>query len=168
MSAILPGMCPSSLLLTFHYNFQPFLCDLHWCHFYWPTHMSVSDYIFPHDSAHPPASTDLDHTLVVCDYFFIFGHYLATGHSVSKNNIRVLCREQQWHRRKVKEAIYIKPQGLTMNRDHGYQLPPIYTQILPPVSGWSQSKFKITIIFILEAMNNKFSIWWWLCYRGLQ
>ena len=86
--------------------------------------MFVSDFIFPHDSAHPPASTDLDHALVVCDYFFIFGHYLATGHSVSKNNIRVLCREQQWHRRKVKEAIYIKQQGLTMNRDQGYQLPP--------------------------------------------
>ena len=35
-------------------------------------------------------------------------HCLATGHSVSKNNIKVLCREQEWHRRKVKEAIYIK------------------------------------------------------------
>ena len=59
------------------------------------------------------------------------------GHSVSKNNIRVLSREQKWHRRKVKEAIYIKQQGPTMNRDQGYQLPPIYTQILPPVSGSS-------------------------------
>ena len=64
-------------------------------------------------------------------------HCLATGHSVSKNNIKVLCREQEWHRRKVKEAIYFKQHGPTMNRDHGYQLPPIYTQILPPVSGSS-------------------------------
>ena len=43
---------------------------------------------------------------------------------MSKNNIRVLCREQEWHRRKVKEAIYIKQHGPTMNRDQGYQLPP--------------------------------------------
>ena len=64
-------------------------------------------------------------------------HCLATGHSVSKNNIKVLCREQEWQRRKVKEAIYIKQHGPTMNRDQGYQLPPIYTQILPPVSGSS-------------------------------
>ena len=27
-------------------------------------------------------------------------HCLATGHSVSKNNIRVLRREQEWQRRK--------------------------------------------------------------------
>ena len=67
-------------------------------------------------------------------------HCLATGHSVSTNNVRVLSREQEWHRRKVKEAIYIKQQGPTMNRDQGYQLPPppIYSQILPPVSGSSQ------------------------------
>ena len=50
-------------------------------------------------------------------------HCLATGHSVSKNNIKVLCREQEWHRHKVK-AIHIKQQGPTMNHDQGYQLPP--------------------------------------------
>ena len=57
-------------------------------------------------------------------------HCLATGHSVSKNNVRVLSREQEWHRRKIKEAIYIKQQGPTINRDQRYQLPHIYTQIL--------------------------------------
>ena len=64
-------------------------------------------------------------------------HCLPTGHSVSKSNISVPSREQEWHRHKVKEAIYIKQHGLTvtMNHDQGYQLPPIYTQILTPVSG---------------------------------
>ena len=56
----------------------------------------------------------------------VFGceHCLVTGHSESMNNIKVLNRDQEWHRRKVKEAIYIKQQGSTMNRDQGYKLPP--------------------------------------------
>ena len=63
---------------------------------------------------------------VVCD---LTQHCLTTGHSVSKNNTRVLSREQEWRRRKVKEAIYIKQQGATMNRDQGYQLPPPSTHL---------------------------------------
>jgi len=61
-------------------------------------------------------------------------HCLATGHSVSIQNVKVLAREKQWHRRKVKEAIYIKQRAPTMNRDQGYQLPPIYNQLIPPVT----------------------------------
>ena len=77
-------------------------------------------------------------------------HCLVTGHSVSKNNIRVLSREQEWHRRKVKEAIYIKQHGPTMNRDQGYQLPPIYTQILPPVSK-SNTPFTLALLIRSET-----------------
>ena len=62
---------------------------------------------------------------------------MATGHSVSMNNIKVLSTEQEWHRRKVKEVIHIKQQGPTINRDQGYQLPPMYKKILPPISGSS-------------------------------
>ena len=40
------------------------------------------------------------------------GHYLVTGRSVSMSNIKVLSREPEWQRRKVKEAIHIKQQGL--------------------------------------------------------
>ena len=32
---------------------------------------------------------------------------------------------------KVKEAIHIKQKAPSMNRDQGYQLPPIYGQIIP-------------------------------------
>ena len=58
-------------------------------------------------------------------------HCNATGHSVSMDNLRVLDREQDWLKRKVKEAIHIKQRAPSMNRDQGYQLPPIYSQIIP-------------------------------------
>ena len=58
-------------------------------------------------------------------------HCNANGHSVSMDNLRVLDREQDWLKRKVKEAIHIKQRAPSMNRDQGYQLPPIYGQIIP-------------------------------------
>ena len=39
-----------------------------------------------------------------------------------------------WHKRKVKEATYIRQRAPTMNRDQGYHLPAIYNQIIPPKS----------------------------------
>ena len=59
-------------------------------------------------------------------------HCNATGHSVSLDNTKVLTREPQWTKRKVKEAIYIKKSAPSMNREQGYQLPPIYHQHLLP------------------------------------
>ena len=59
-------------------------------------------------------------------------HCNATGHSVSLNNTKVLTREPQWTKRKVKEAIYIMKNAPSMNREQGYQLPPIYHQLLLP------------------------------------
>ena len=61
-------------------------------------------------------------------------HCNNTGHSVSWDNTKVLAREQDWLKRKVKEAIYIKQQRPIMNRDQGYQLPSIYGHIIPPTS----------------------------------
>ena len=51
---------------------------------------------------------------------------LATGRSVSMDNTKVLVREQNGRKIKVKEAIYIKQRGPTMNRDQGHHLPAIY------------------------------------------
>ena len=59
-------------------------------------------------------------------------HCNATGHFVSLDNTKVLTREPQWTKRKVKEAIYIKKSAPSMNREQGYQLPPIYHQLLLP------------------------------------
>ena len=59
-------------------------------------------------------------------------HCNATGHSVSLDNTKVLTREPQWTKRKENEAIYIKKGAPSMNREQGYQLPPIYHQVLLP------------------------------------
>ena len=56
----------------------------------------------------------------------------ATGHSLSMGNTKVLTQEQNWQKRKVKKAIYVKQRAPTMNRDQGYHLPAIYSQITPP------------------------------------
>ena len=61
-------------------------------------------------------------------------HCLATGHSVSMDNTKILAREQNWHKRKGKEAIYIKQRGPTMNRHQGNHLSAIYNQIIPPTT----------------------------------
>ena len=50
-------------------------------------------------------------------------HCLNIGPSVSITNTKVLERELNWHRRKVKKAIHIRQRCPTMNRDQGYQLP---------------------------------------------
>ena len=61
-------------------------------------------------------------------------HCRGTGHSVSMNNTKILTRESNWHKRKVKEAMYTKQSAPTMNRDQGYHLPATYNQIIPPKS----------------------------------
>ena len=48
--------------------------------------------------------------------------------SVSMNNIKVLSREEEWHRHKVKETIYTLNNSPVMNCDHGYQLHPSTTK----------------------------------------
>ena len=47
----------------------------------------------------------------------------------------MLTREPQWTKRKVKEALCIKKSAPSMNREQGYQLPPIYHQLLLPENG---------------------------------
>ena len=52
------------------------------------------------------------------------GHHCnATGHSVSLDNTKVLTREPQWTKRKVKEAIYIKKSAPSMNRERDTSCP---------------------------------------------
>ena len=47
-----------------------------------------------------------------------------------RSSVRVLAREDGWLKRKVREAIEIKIGQPAMNRDQGYELPPIYDELL--------------------------------------
>ena len=53
------------------------------------------------------------------------------GHAINKNNVEVLAREEGWFKRKVREAIKIKTIQPTINRDQGFDLSAIYSEILP-------------------------------------
>ena len=60
----------------------------------------------------------------------ITDHTQTTGHRIRGDKVKILDQETNWHKRKVKEAIYIRRHAPKMNRDVGWDLPNIYFQIL--------------------------------------
>ena len=61
----------------------------------------------------------------------LWDHFREHGHVINKNNVEVLAREEGWFKRKIREAIEIKTLQPTINRDQGFDLPAIYSEILP-------------------------------------
>ena len=59
-------------------------------------------------------------------------HLKETGHEVSWDNIRVLARESNTSRRKIREAVEIMTNQPSLNRDVGFELPAIYQRLLRP------------------------------------
>ena len=57
-------------------------------------------------------------------------HKLNTGHQSSMRNLKILDLEENWHRRKTKEAINIHRGKLSLNRDIGQELPPVMLQLV--------------------------------------
>ena len=57
-------------------------------------------------------------------------HCAHEHHKITKDSVKVLAREDVWLKRKVREAIEIKIGQPAMNRDQGYELPPIYNKLL--------------------------------------
>ena len=51
-------------------------------------------------------------------------HCAHEHHTITKDSVRTLAREDSWLKRKVREAIEIKIGQPAMNRDQGYELPP--------------------------------------------
>ena len=57
-------------------------------------------------------------------------HTERTGHQVQDKDISVLDREDQWHRRRIREAVRIRRFQPGLNRDDGYKLAHVYDQLL--------------------------------------
>ena len=61
----------------------------------------------------------------------IFDHFNTTGHSISVDNFSIVGREDQNLRRAIKEALYIRVNNPSLNRNIGkYHLPHIWDEIL--------------------------------------
>ena len=60
----------------------------------------------------------------------VFEHLQTTGHNFQPHDTKVLATEPNLVKRKIKEAIEIKQRRPSLNRDMGYELPPIYNTIL--------------------------------------
>ena len=50
-------------------------------------------------------------------------HLETTGHACTLHEVRILDKEEDWFKRKVKEAIYIHKHRPSLNRDKGLELP---------------------------------------------
>ena len=57
-------------------------------------------------------------------------HLEATGHACTLDEVRILDKEDDWYKRKVKEAIFIHKHKPSLNRDKGLELPPVYSPLL--------------------------------------
>ena len=51
-------------------------------------------------------------------------------HPVNKDSVKVIAREDNKFKRKIRESIEIRTRRPAMNRDQGYELPPIYDELL--------------------------------------
>ncbi len=58
-------------------------------------------------------------------------HMGAHNHSFAPETITVKCKEKDWFRRGIAEAIWIAKENPSLNRDRGrHTLPPVYNQLL--------------------------------------
>ena len=57
-------------------------------------------------------------------------HKRDKGHDFPPKNIKILDSEEQWLRRRVNEALFIKERDPDLNRDCGMDLPPIYDHLV--------------------------------------
>ena len=61
----------------------------------------------------------------------IFDHFNIAGHNVTINNFTIVWRENQNHMRTIKEALYIRVNDPSLNRNIGkYHLPLVWDEVL--------------------------------------
>ena len=65
----------------------------------------------------------------------IFDHFNITGHSVSIDNLNIVGKEDQNLKRAIKEALYIRVNNPSLNRNiDKYHLPHIWDEALSNIS----------------------------------
>ena len=57
-------------------------------------------------------------------------HQEKTGHNIDWQNVKIVGKEEHWMKRKIKEAITIRREKPSLNRDQGWDLPPIFCNLL--------------------------------------
>ena len=57
-------------------------------------------------------------------------HIRDTGHTISPRDFKIVAREDLEIRRKIREAVEIRVRRPEMNRDTGYDLPPVFLPLL--------------------------------------
>ena len=57
-------------------------------------------------------------------------HQESTGHDIDWENVKIVGKEEHWMKRKIKEAITIRREKPSLNRDQGWDLPPIFCNLL--------------------------------------
>lgn len=57
-------------------------------------------------------------------------HTKLHQHNIGLDDVQVIAREDHFWKRKIREAIEIRVQQPTLNRDAGYELPAIYDDLL--------------------------------------
>ena len=60
----------------------------------------------------------------------IFDHFNTTGHNISVENFNIVGREDQNLRRAIKEALYIRVNNPSLNRNIGKYHLPIWDEVL--------------------------------------
>ena len=53
------------------------------------------------------------------------------GHTFKMDKVKILAREDQFHARKIREALHIHTSKPTLNRDHGLEIPLSMLRLLP-------------------------------------
>ena len=59
-------------------------------------------------------------------------HIQHHKHNIEMDHVQIINREKHFWNRKIREAIEIKSQKPSLNRDTGYELAPIYDDLLTP------------------------------------
>jgi len=70
-------------------------------------------------------------------------HCKNVGHSISMDSCDIIGREDNYLRRKIKEAIEIQRRAPALNRDRGFELPAIYRDILSRDSAHQGSRDEV-------------------------